>query len=122
MSDDTVWRPSDLADLPEPAGAVDIDIDWGIVAEGAIPSRHFTGRSWVVQHLMGNGRVVDDVTVRIDGWQWADGRVERDVVVQLRVAHWPLPVPQTRELARVLMAACDECERLESIEGEDGQR
>jgi hypothetical protein len=36
--------------------------------------------------------------------------------VQLRVAHWPLSVPQTRELARVLMAACDEIERLESSE------
>jgi hypothetical protein len=98
-------------------GAVEIDIDWGVVAEGAIPSRHFTGRRWVLQHRMGNGRVVDDVTVAISGWQWADGSIERKIVVQPRVGHWPLSVPQTRELARLLTAACDEIQRLESIDG-----
>lgn len=116
MSDDKVWRPEDVADVPEPAGAVEIDIDWGVVAEGSPPCRHFIGRSWVVQDRMANGRVVDRVVVRISGWQWADGSVERDVVVAPRRAEWPLSVPQTRELARMLMAAADECERLNSSE------
>ena len=116
MSDDKVWRPEDVADVPEPAGAVEIDIDWGVVAEGSPPCRHFIGRSWAVRDRV-TRRLVGRCVVSCSGW-WRgdDGGVERDVVVAPRRAEWPLSVPQTRELARMLMAAADECERLNSSE------
>src|SRR5690242_284361 len=107
--------------VPEPAGAVTVD-EWEVVAEGATPSRFFTGQSWTVATRMANGRQCDEVTVRISGTQEADGRVKHDVTVTPGQYTLPdgsvhavfltwLPIPQARELAGVLLAACDEIER-----------
>ncbi|EID15714.1 hypothetical protein MXEN_05843 [Mycobacterium xenopi RIVM700367] len=101
--------------FPEPAGAVSVEQQWQLdnAAPGASPRpfRCFDGRSWLVE-LPGTHR---DITVRITGIQYADGVVQRAVVVDRLDGYDDLlPVAKAQELARVLMAAVDEAQRMDA--------
>jgi hypothetical protein len=95
-------------DVPEPTGATQVS-DWHKISNGAF--RYFTGQRWLVE-VYGA-----DYDVHITGNQFADGRVARAVVLAPPVSNTgPLNVSQARKLARLLMAACDEIEWLDSID------
>lgn len=97
--------------VPLPAGAVSVE-PWYHPDKpiDAPPSngepgsvRYFTGSEWTVER--------DDpqtaLQVQLDGNQYADGRVERFIVLDGD----PLTPAQARHLADVLVAAADEIDR-----------
>ncbi len=83
-----------------PAGAVEVH-EWYDLASA--PGRYFTGSAWVVE------RDDRDVSVRIDGTQYPDGRADRFILVAEgnyeRLTE--LTSITARELGRALIAAAD---------------
>jgi hypothetical protein len=113
--------------VPEPAGAADVSA-WLDDRYGAY--RYFTGQCWVID-LDADMRLAAPpgmraghpwaVEVRIAGHQGANGHVKRGVVIfAAESADSLITVPQARELARGLMAACEEIERLQSCDETGG--
>ena len=88
-------------DVLVPAGAVEVH-EWYDLA-GA-PSRYFTGSAWVLE------RDDRNVSVRIDGTQYPDGRADR--LIGVDEGHYErlseLTSITARELGRPLIAAADE--------------
>lgn len=87
-------------DLPVPAGAtaddwLDLTDIHGDMARALTWSHHDT----------------DKVGVTVDGWQYADGRVERSV--SLYDADKELSAADARRLAAALLNAADELDRLQ---------
>ena len=56
----------------------------------------------------------DDIKVWIDGFQYADGRTERNILVEQLHPDGPLTPSMTRELIAVLTAAADEVDEMAS--------
>ncbi len=111
FAENFIWR-DDLAarysDVPRPADAVDVDdwdaTNWDDPEDGEGPVRCFSGTRRVVECNSS-----DDARVAIDGLQYADGRVER--AIRISDAE-DLTSGLAREIARALIAAADEMERL----------
>jgi hypothetical protein len=76
--------------------------------------RYFVGSSWVVNR----DDKSEDITVSIDGTQYADGRVERCILVDQLHPDWPLNAGLARELISVLTAAVDEVDQMASRDHE----
>lgn len=98
---------TDPRELPIPAGAHRVapwyHADTPVGSEshcGPGSLRYFTGREWRVSR----GDPEDTVHVQLDGNQYADGRVERFVLLDGD----PLTPQQAHELSVVLRAAADE--------------
>jgi hypothetical protein len=87
-------------DLPLPAGAAKVG-DW----DDPNPWRRFYGPGWLIKRTD-----EDDVEIIIVGIQYTDGRIERGV--ELRGYGGPLTAAQTRQLARILIAAAAEMEQM----------
>jgi hypothetical protein len=90
------------ADVPLPAGAVQVDDwdQWGC--------RYFTGSKWLVER---DDRE-EDIECSSTGSQHPDGRLERLMHVHRLHADDPINPAQARQLARALIAAADEYETL----------
>jgi hypothetical protein len=95
--------------FPDPAGAVDVE-DWQLGrprADGSPPDmyRYLTGRSWTIERPEGQRAI----TVTIRGLQQFDGFGQRAIEVEnLQGYDDKLSGAEARELARTLIAACDE--------------
>jgi hypothetical protein len=96
-------------DVPVPAGAVEV-YDWAddneppwVLTDQTNPNanRYFTGSSWTVDRA---GR---EMRVFIDGLQHANGRVERNIVIDGDA----FTIAEARQLAAALIAAADEVDQ-----------
>jgi hypothetical protein len=104
-----------LANIPHPAGAVRV-YEWynndqpvGAVVNhvNAETARYFVGTARLI------GRPdTDDIRVAIDGTQYADGQVERNILVGELHPDWPLTPALARDLIAVLAAVADEVEQM----------
>jgi hypothetical protein len=90
-------------DLPDPAGALLVDPDWQ--DSGTNFYRPFHGTSWVVE--LPDSHV--DASVKIAGFQYSGGQVECWIHVDNAEGLFPA---QARQLARALIAAADEVEKM----------
>ena len=76
-----------------------------------VPLRAYDGKCWVVENRTRNGHEAN-VYVCIAGVQRPDGRVERHIIVDELGARDPLTAAEARQLARALIAAADDVDRL----------
>jgi hypothetical protein len=91
-----------------PAGAIKV-YDWDDT-ESPHPIRVFDGTTRFIEC---NGRYEkEDVMVRLQGIQHADGRVERQIAVSPLHEDHPLTIEQARQFARALIAAADEIDQM----------
>ena len=95
------------SDVPAPAGAIRVD-DWNETRDGSAAFRYFDGTRYAVQAGLQDG--VNDAKVAISGTQHPDGRVER--CIRIYADDSELKGAQAREVARALIAAADELDRL----------
>lgn len=106
--------------FPEPAGAVRVDDEWllgGRTPEGGPDVwRYFEGSSWIIE------RDNDDIEVKIRGLQHADRHVDREIAVGPLHPDIPISAAQARQLARALIAAADELERMDEADEAQGSR
>jgi hypothetical protein len=111
----TTITTKSLANVPHPAGAVRV-YEWENPDQpiGAAVNRiHDQTSRYFVSATQVVGRSdADDITVEIDGTQYADGRVERHIVVSQLHADWPLTPGLARELIAVLTAVADEVDQM----------
>ena len=89
--------PDHLSDVPLPAGATTDSCGWQHELRTGYYCRVLTWREW------------DDV--EISGWQYQDGSFSRGICVWLPEGK-QLTSAEARQLARVLIAAADELDRL----------
>lgn len=97
-----------------PAGAVRV-LDWEPpeVSGFPVPLRYFDGSTRTVELANRD----HDVEVTIEGTQWVDGRVEREIRVRGVDPDEPLSVEQIRHLIRTLVAAENEAVELAARDG-----
>lgn len=93
-------------EVPPPAGAVSVG-EWLLDGGNA---RHFAGTVREVDLARG-----EIATVKIAGDQFAAGHVDRYAIVERRLP--ALSAAEARQLARTLMAAADELDRLSDADG-----
>lgn len=107
----TTARPrdhvNDLAtdlDLPLPSGATWVD-EWESIGAAF---RVFDGPEWRIAHVANRGRCAEtgDIVVSVIGRQYADGRAEREIIIDGACSPVITP-PEARKLGRALMAAAD---------------
>jgi hypothetical protein len=103
----TTTTPAKLANIPHPAGAVEV-CPW------CDTGSYFQGGSWVVERNTKD----DDFSVQIDGTQYADGRVKRFIMVAEgnTEALIELTRDHARQLGEALIAAADELETMASYD------
>ena len=105
MNTNTTTKPQ----FPCPAGALEVE-EWQLGsprADGSPPElyRNFTGRTWTIERPEGER----DITVKIEGVQQLHGVGQRAIgVMTLDGGEAPLSITEARDLARALIAACDE--------------
>lgn len=98
---------TDLAmalDLAAPIGATCVD-EWESIGAAF---RVFDGPQWRITHIANHGRCADigDIVVSVIGRQFADGRAEREIIID--GACTPVLTPaEARTLGRALIAAAD---------------
>lgn len=100
------------SNIPLPAGAV--TGEWHDVGGGAL-ERYFEG----AQRVVDADEDCPDAVVVIAGFQLPDGNVSQRRIVLKRVSHYvdELTARQARDLARELIAAADESQRLDQVDG-----
>lgn len=108
----TTWR--DLAGVPRPAGATHVG-EWDDPRPTDVPSRYFTGGSWVVVPEPPNIKH-PDITVQVSGTQYSNGGTARFVNVSEGQYEALVEMSSTRarHLARALIAAADEVDQMAS--------
>lgn len=96
-------------DVPPPAGATRVWDEWELLKDTGHPDpiRYFYGTARTVYLAAG-----PDIEVRIEGIQHSDGRVER--AIRVNGASDVISIAHARGLARALIAAADELDRLEA--------
>ncbi len=100
-------RVTDLAaqlDLAAPSGATWVD-DWESIGAAF---RVFDGPEWRIKRVANHGRCgnVGDIVVSVIGRQYADGRAEREIIID--GACTPVvTAAEARKLGRALIAAAD---------------
>jgi hypothetical protein len=103
-------RGDDLAiglDLAAPSGATWVD-EWESVGAAF---RVFDGPEWRIKRVANQGRCagVGDIVVSVIGRQFADGRAEREIIID--GACTPVITPtEARKLGSALIAAADAAE------------
>lgn len=100
-------RGNDVAmklDLAPPTGATWVD-EWESIGAAF---RVFDGPEWRIKRVANHGRcgTVGDIVVSVIGRQYADGRAEREIIIDGACS--PVIAPaEARELGRALLAAAD---------------
>jgi hypothetical protein len=113
----TTITTEDLANVPHPAGAVQVH-EWFNDDQpvGAVVDHVYEGtRRWFV----GISRLVScpdvpDIKVWIDGFQYADGHADRYIMVDNVHTDHPLPPGVLRDLIAALTAVADEVDLMAS--------
>ncbi len=101
-----------IGDVAEPAGA-DVVYGWHD-ADTASAARYFEGAHRAIERRTDRNQD-DDIEVYVAGLQRPDGVVEREIVVHQLHADYPITAGQARQLARALMAAADELDRMTEV-------
>jgi len=94
------------ADVPKPAGALKVHRWCG---DDRGESRGFSGSTRVVETPQHDG---DRIEVNVDGVQYPDGSVKRDIFIDRTHSDNPLTTEQALKLAAALIAAVDEVEQI----------
>ena len=98
------------SDVPLPAGAVHVD-EWADLSTPT-PFRSFVGDQWVIER---SDNHEGDIEVYITGIQSPDGLIDRKIAVSPLHRENPITPQQASQLARALIAATGECERLSEL-------
>lgn len=98
-----------VREVPLPAGAVHV-YSWELPEDSGlpVPLRGFDGTTRTVELANRD----HDVEVRVEGTQWADGRVQREIRVSGIDPDEPLSLEQIRHLVRTFVAAENEAVEL----------
>jgi hypothetical protein len=105
---------TDLPNVPHPAGASKVH-DWDQIRVGG-PTGYWRGSPWRIDRYdVQSG--AKDVEVFIDGIQHHDGRVERYVHVYEMHPDLLVTNDQVRQVAAAMIAAVDESEAADDIDG-----
>jgi hypothetical protein len=107
----TTTTENPFPNVPMPPGAVQVD-DWCDSTNSA--TRYFEGPQREVEWPPSAGdRPGKAIQVFVAGIQYADGRIDPDLVVHQLHSDYPLKdAGAARQLARAIMAAADEFDRL----------
>jgi hypothetical protein len=107
-SDDDALRWDTFTDIQTPDIDLEAPANATTVGSWTARLRVFDGPEWTVTHATYAGDY-DDITVRIIGTQYADGRIERKIVIDC--FHPVITADEARNLMAALGAAAAACER-----------
>lgn len=107
----------DYSDVPLPAGATEV-YEW---ADAGTPDayRQFTASRHVIDFDLGENFSrpwTEDIEVRVEGSQYPDGCVRREIVVDQLNADNPITLWQARQLRDALTAAIDAADAADELD------
>jgi hypothetical protein len=103
-----------IPNLSLPCGAIKV-FDW--------ESPDFIGLDQPVRYFDGTRRVIEieqpttrDIEVEIQGQQWGDGVIEREIIVHPMHRDGPISIDQARQLSAAVAAAVEEANLLSTYD------